>query len=202
MKAAVWDLSGVRLWLARTGEVDGPEWQALYARMPPRRQARCDRYRRQEDRRLCILADALARHALAWDTGADPEAVAFDREAGGKPYAVGLDRHFSLSHSGSLALCATAAFPLGLDVQRQRPVSETMTRRMARWGYEGASEEAFFAWWVRQEAAGKLSGEGLCPRPLPEGLRFWPGELEEADGRYFYCVCAQGGTFLSEKPVI
>ena len=77
-----------------------------------------------------------------------------------------------------------------------------MTRRMVRSGYTGTSEEAFFAWWVRQEAAGKLSGEGLVLRPLPEGLEFWPGEREEADGRYFYCVCAQKRAFLLEKPVI
>ena len=90
MRATTWDLPGVRVRLARTGEVAAGEWAELYARMDPKRQARCDRYRRREDRRLCILADALARLALAQDTGADPGHIAFDREAGGKPYAVGL----------------------------------------------------------------------------------------------------------------
>lgn len=188
----------IRLWLARTGEVEEGAWSVLYGQMDPRRQARCDRFRREEDRRRCILADALARRALCEGTDRAPEDIVFAYGPRGKPWAPGLERHFSLSHSGALVLCATAPFPLGADIQRQRRVSESVTRRLARAGYRGETEEEFFAWWVRQEAAGKLTGAGLSLTPPPANLAYWPGTLAEPDGRYFYCVCAEK-IFQGEK---
>lgn len=196
MRTEIWELSGVRLWLARLGDVEPEEWQRLYGQMDVARQERCRRYRRQEDRKQCVLSDALARLALCRDTGLSPKDVAFGKEPGGKPCALGLDKHFSLSHSGSLALCAVADFPVGVDLQKARPVPEPTTRRLARAGYRGSSEEDFFTWWVRQEAAGKLEGTGLSLRPLTGERDVRSGTLEEDDGRYFYCVCGPKGAFL------
>ena len=196
MKTETWELSGVELWLARTGEVEREEWPRLYEQMDEPRQARCRRYRREEDRRRCVLADALARRALSEGTGLAPGKLAFGRTQEGKPYAVGLDRHFSLSHSGSLVLCAVADFPVGVDLQLWRPVSPSLTRRMARAGYRGETEEDFFAWWVRQEAAGKLAGTGLSLAPPEPGLEFRSGVLEEPDGSDCSCVCASKGAVL------
>ena len=183
-------MPGVGVWLASIEDVEPGEWPALYAQMDKERQGRCDRHRREIDKRRCILADALARRALSKGTDLAPEAISFGREPSGKPYALGLDKHFSLSHSGSLALCAVAHFPVGADIQRQRSISEPMIRRLARAGYEGTSDEDFFAWWVRQEAAGKMTGKGLSLRPIPEDLQFWDGVVKESDGAYFYAICA------------
>lgn len=196
MRTETWELSGVQLWLARLGDVEEEEWPRLYTQMDVERQMRCRRYRRWEDRRRCVLADAMARQALCGDTGLSPQDVIFSREPGGKPYAIGLDKHFSLSHSGLLVLCAVAGFPVGVDIQRARPVSEALTRRLERAGYRGNSEEDFFTWWVCQEAAGKLEGTGLSLRPLTGERDARSGSLEEEDGRYFYCVCASKGAFL------
>lgn len=202
MKTETWELDGLRLWLARLGDLEAGEWPRLYAQMDGKRQERCRRYRRQTDQKRCILADALAREALCRGTALPPENVTFGKEPGGKPYATGLDKHFSLSHSGSLVLCAVADFPVGADIQRARPVPESLTHRLERAGYRGSSEEDFFAWWVRQEAAGKLEGTGLSLRPLTGERDVHAGVLEEADGRYFYCVCAPKGSFLWGKNVI
>ncbi len=191
METRSWELPGVRVWLARTGDVAQEEWSELYGRMDEERRRRCDRCRRETDRRCCVLADALARHALAQAAGTRAEAVTFGRTETGKPYAVGLDRHFSLSHSDSLVLCAVAGFPLGADIQQHRSVPPSMTRRLARAGYAGESEEDFFEWWTRQEAAGKLAGTGLALAPLPEDLVFWSGRLSGPEGLYSYCVCAK-----------
>lgn len=187
---------GSVLWLTSLEGVAEHEWPALYGQMDPQRQGRCGRYRRQTDRRLCVLADALVRHALGQVTGQDPASIVFRLQEGGKPFAPGLSVQFSLSHSGSLALCATAPFPVGADLQRHRPLSPALTRRLARAGYRGSGEADFFAWWVRQEAAGKLTGKGLSLAPLPPGLVFWDGGLERTDGRYSYCLCAEKASLL------
>lgn len=196
MRTERWELSGATLWLARTGEVERWSWPRLYEQMDPSRRARCRRYRREADQKRCILADALARLALSEGGELAPEELAFAKTPEGKPCVVGLDRHFSLAHSGELVLCAVADFPVGADIQLRRPVSQVLTRRMTRAGYRGETEEDFFAWWVRQEAAGKLAGTGLSLRPLEPGLEFRSGTLEERSGQYFYCVCAPQGAFL------
>lgn len=196
MEYETWQIGpGIGVFLACVHAVAPEEWPALYARMSPARQARCDRYRREGDRRRCVLADALARTALASLSGVAPEAIALAATSRGKPYAPGLDLEFSLSHSGSLVLCAAAPFPVGADIQRVRPVSQTMTRRLARAGYEGGSEEEFFDWWTRQEAGDKLLGSGLALRPLPPGLDFWSARSDGPDGKYFYCVAWKKGAF-------
>lgn len=186
---------GIGVFLASIHAVPPGEWPVLHARMSPDRQARCHRYRRESDRQRCILADALARAALSSLSGADPQDIVFAATPQGKPCAPGLGVEFSLSHSGSLALCAAAPFPVGADIQRARPVSQSMTRRLARAGYQGGSEEEFFIWWTRQEAGGKLLGSGLILRPLPPGLAFCPGALDGPDGKYFYCVAWEKGAF-------
>lgn len=192
-------LGGSGLWLAPLDGVAAGEWSALYAQMDPQRQRRCGRYRRQTDQQLCILADALARHALSRITGHDPASVVLQLREGGKPFAPGLGVEFSLSHSGALVLCATALFPVGADLQLHRPLTPALTRRMARAGYRGESEADFFSWWVRQEAAGKLTGRGLSLSPLPADLIFWEGALERTEGRYSYCLCARGSSLSANS---
>lgn len=192
---------GSALWLAALEDVSDREWSGLYTQMDPARQRRCDRYRRPVDRKLCVLADALARHALGQVTGQDPASIVFQCQEGGKPFAPGVGIEFSLSHSGSLALCATAPFPVGADLQLHRPLRPALPRRMARAGYQGSGEADFFAWWVHQEAAGKLTGRGLSLAPLPESLAFWDGTLDRTDGRYSYCICGEKASLFPIKMV-
>lgn len=202
MEVTHWaDPLGAELWLADVNDVPPEAWETLFAQMDPPRQERCQRYRRQADRRRCILADALARHALSQATGADPASIVFELQPGGKPRAVGLDMEFSLSHSGSLVLCATAPFPVGVDLQRHRPLSPALVRRLARAGYQGDNDADFFDWWVRQESAGKLTGQGLSLSPLPSGLAFSQRTLERPDGRYSSCLCAKKSS-LSQREMV
>lgn len=182
--------SGIGVWLASVDDVPGPTWDEWFARMDPQRQERCRRCRRHEDKARCILADALAREVLHALTGADVAAISFAHHPGGKPYAPGLKAEFSLSHSGSLVLCAGAAFPVGADLQRHKTVSDGLIRRAREAGYDGQDQADFFRWWTGQEAAGKLSGRGLRLEPLPAGLWWSQGQLERPDGTYSYSICA------------
>ncbi len=192
LDAKSWEvMPGVWVWLASRHAVARGEWDALYRQMEPRRQARCDRYARPADAQRCILADALTRLALSTLSGRAPQTLSFETRPGGKPYVPGLGVEFSLSHSGELALCAAAHFPVGADLQRARPLSPSLTKKMARAGYDGHSEDDFFRWWVRQEAAGKLSGQGLRLRPIPQPPLCHLDTLEVEDQRYYYCVCAK-----------
>lgn len=196
MVAEHWQAApGLEAWLACVADVPPGDWEALYGQMDPLRRRRCRRYRRDEDKARCILADALARHTLHALTGAAPDAIRFSRSQRGKPWAPDLGVHFSLSHSGALVLCAAAPFPVGADIQRHRPVSDALLRRALAAGCAEPTPAAFFPWWVRQEAAGKLTGRGLSLSPLPPGLCFWDGETCRDGERYHFSICAHPGSF-------
>ena len=122
-----------------------------------------------------------ARFALRCIVGAyiaiNPAAVQFEYGPYGKPELAGDNSlRFNLSHSGDLAIVGLAkASPVGVDVERIRPVHEVegVARRffrpeeadavLARNGRERI--RAFFRIWTRKESLLKLTGEGLH-RPL------------------------------------
>lgn len=121
---------------------------------------------------LCVFAgegDAYALLAEAarqvWGMEALPE---ISRRPGGKPFFPDHPgRHFSLSHSGSLALCALADRPVGADIEVVRPRSA----RLPAYVYRGAEYDrfltlggdwgAFYTLWTETESILKYTGEGL-----------------------------------------
>lgn len=109
----------------------------------------------------------LARYA---DTPA--EQLELRPREGGKPELAGGGPHFSLSHSGELALVAVcAACPVGVDVERvsdDRDVERVARRAFGpreRAPLEAASgaarRELFFRLWTCKEACLKVGGRGI-----------------------------------------
>lgn len=85
-----------------------------------------------------------------------PELAVTER---GKPFFPGAPEvQFSLSHTRGAALVGLSAQPVGVDMERLRPVRVAALRRT-----EGAaSETEFFQTWVRREARCKLRGDGIA----------------------------------------
>ena len=128
---------------------------------------------------------AALRLILAAVTGSEPRALRFATGYRGKPYLLDPRApHFSLSHSGDVALIAvTYDGPVGVDVERIRPdleiaafarnlVAPDEVGRIEALPHE-RRERAWFQAWTRLEAVAKASGAGLCqdvvegPVPAP-----------------------------------
>lgn len=78
------------------------------------------------------------------------------REPSGKPYFPDApELCFSLSHTHGAVLAALSDRPVGADLERLRTPPPRLARRF---GLEG---EDFFRSWVRREARGKRTGEGV-----------------------------------------
>ena len=138
--------------------------------LAPAEVERADRFHFARDRVLFTVAHGALRRVLGAYLGADPAALAFEREAGGRPVLPGGELHFSLSHSGDRALVAVAPFPrLGVDVEVFRAGLDLA--RLAERNYTpaergelaaaGADPRAFFRVWTRKEAYVKALGKGL-----------------------------------------
>lgn len=101
----------------------------------------------------------------------------------GKPFLPG-GPHFSLSHSGRLAVLAVSEAAVGVDVEKPRPVSESVARRYFQpeeqsWMAENPTDR-FFRLWTRKEAVLKCCGRGLSLSPAD--FCVLPGRTPEAAG--------------------
>ncbi|MEU3898842.1 4'-phosphopantetheinyl transferase superfamily protein [Streptomyces sp. NPDC045251] len=119
-------------------------------------------------RRRFVRAHAAARIIIGARLGRPPRAVRFTRGRWGKPSVEDAGgTHFSLSHSGELALLALAPRPVGVDVELARAGLDA--DRLARRFFPQPERElverdglgAFVRLWTRKEACVKAAGARL-----------------------------------------
>ena len=178
-----------------------PDWRVRYIL----------RYRRAQDRRLSLGVWRLMERMLA-RRGIRAEGVTFD--AGGKPLCDGA--FISLSHSGSMAMCAVGGAPVGCDIERIDSADFDIAPKVFLPGelkYIGAAESEdgarrrFAALWTLKESYMKMTGDGLALAPerieilLPE-LRLLRDGIEQncrlfhlPRGEYELALCAEDGRF-------
>ncbi|MFJ7155212.1 4'-phosphopantetheinyl transferase superfamily protein [Streptomyces sp. NPDC101118] len=149
--------------------------------LDPAERDRVAAFVRPTDARAYAAAHIALRRLLAGWLRIGPEEIPIWREPLGRPVipCPGLKLHFSVSHSGGLALFAVAAAPIGADVQRRTgdrtidAVARTL-HPAERAELEAAPEEArpelFGRMWTRKEAYLKGIGTGLRRSPAADYL--------------------------------
>lgn len=162
-----------------------PDYERLYKRASQERQARTDRYLRQEDKVRCICAEALLRNAL----GKNDYCLGYGEE--GKPYLKDVEGfHFNISHSGRWVVIAYGSSPVGVDVQELRSGGlEGIAQRFftaEEQAYVQTHPQGFFRIWTGKESYIKYLGTGL-KTPLNSfsvledlGVNLFTNPLEDA----------------------
>jgi 4'-phosphopantetheinyl transferase len=134
--------------------------------------ARADRLIMPVKRQQFIAARAGLRVILGNYTGSPPESLIFGYQARGKPYLRGsYSCEFSLSHSGDTALVAVAQHPVGIDIEREQPLSTMMHMAQITFSPQEQADwialpvecqsHAFYQTWTRKEALMKAHGDGF-----------------------------------------
>lgn len=185
-------------------QMSDAQFESWYAMAGEDRQRKCDDMRRQADRLCCIAGEHLARMGLADQCGVDPASIRFARTEEGKPYAVGLDIHFNISHSGDLVVCAVADRPVGIDAEKIRSVKSRLAckvctpgeldwlRAAPGWGDEltGEAMVRFFRIWTSKEAWFKWTGTGITDLKAVDTLdHIRSGGTFEMDGYMVSILC-------------
>lgn len=147
----------LKIYLASSDRLD---IDAALKAVSPHRREKVLRLRDDEKKRSSLAAELLLRLAC----GRSDYAVS----DGGKPYFEDGSVHFSLSHCGSMAVCAVADFPCGVDIER---VPEVPPLAVAKRFFTEAERDmlnsstdkssAFCDIWVEKEAVVKALGTGL-----------------------------------------
>ena len=164
-----------------TRELTPHERDILFACLPPERQARFLRAKSPAGQAEILCAYGLLRVALRLKCGwRTLPAVALSDS--GKPYFPDYPGvRFNLSHTDGAVIAGVSDGPIGVDIEKARPMRPRLTRRVA-----GTDDlETFFRVWVAAEAVGKRDGRGVWPvlrdgvPPLSDAayrpLDAWPG---------------------------
>ncbi|NLU25119.1 MAG: 4'-phosphopantetheinyl transferase superfamily protein [Clostridiales bacterium] len=195
-------------------EIAASDYFLWFSRMEEEKQKRGSSFKYAADRQRTVVGDALARQALGALTHTAPDSLRFSASALGKPYAVGLNAYFSISHSAHLVLCAADFSPIGADVQEIHPVSRRLMERVCLpeelcWVTAGDSLSSrvtdpavlsrFFSVWTAKEAWVKYTGTGVSDLSSVNTLHF-PADCRllrlSRDGFPAAICCQNGSTCL------
>ena len=143
------------------------QYRSAFARMSPARQEKCRRLASKQARLLCVAADMAARR-LVDDWNPDES---------GRPICQ--SGYLSLAHSGDYAVAAWSERPIGVDIEKHRPLSPALAKRLG-----GGLDE-----WVKKEAYGKAIGTGIyrvLNAPIPDD---WHLSFPDAPDGYIMAIC-------------
>ena len=172
----------IDLWAARLERpLTEQETERILRILPPNRRERLMKLQQEEKRREPLCAYLILCLAL-WELYQWKGFPEMAENAMGKPYfpehpAV----HFNISHTTGAVLVGVSDQPIGVDIEKIRPVSQRAMRRLA----DVSTERAFFQNWVRREARTKRSGNGIgtmmrSETPLQQGEFYY--ELDTFPG--------------------
>ncbi|MCR5783674.1 MAG: 4'-phosphopantetheinyl transferase superfamily protein [Clostridia bacterium] len=103
-------------------------------------------------------------YSMLKEKGLPTAAVSFSET--GKPFLVGSDIYFSLSHSKDICAVAIADCPVGVDVEKCRDgYNPLMVGRSLSGNELAVFDGDFTRIWCRKEAVAKMTGEGITGYP-------------------------------------
>ena len=149
---------------------NGTLFDAAIGRLPYHRKEKLRRIKNAQGKYLCAGAWLLLEKALKTFPSYGQEGV-LNKTPKGKPFFQNYDSvHFSLSHSGNIALCAVSDKKIGADIQLmgdfsdgicKKYFSENETDYVLSASSSGEKTERFFRIWTLKEAFSKMTGDGL-----------------------------------------
>ncbi|MBQ8860397.1 MAG: 4'-phosphopantetheinyl transferase superfamily protein [Ruminococcus sp.] len=163
------------------------DYEYYYSLMSEDKKKRVENFRFENDKKRTVAGEMLSRKVIAEHLSIDESSIVFSKCENGKPYAKELDIEFSISHSGDIVVCAISDKPIGIDVEKIRPINLRVAKRICdekeflyifshkpdETDFSYTEDEGiltrFFELWTKKEAYAKCSGKGLSA-----GLCFTP----------------------------
>lgn len=161
-------------WLCRDLDAfSREELEKALENLTPSRKAHILRMRRPEDADRSLAGEILAQTLLRQRCGVENAQI--HRDDAGKPYLTGCDLHISIAHSHRKIACAVSETPVGIDIERIRPVKRQLLSHVCveeemRYVLGTHNEDLledievlrrFFEVWTAKEAYFKKQGTGI-----------------------------------------
>lgn len=134
------------------------------------RKERIVQFHRFEDSQRSLIGNIVVRYAISNRLGICMKDLVFGVGEYGKPFLIPFTGiHFSVSHSGNWVVCAVGENPVGIDVEKIKPIDLKIARRFfSREEYFELMKlprerrvEFFYTIWTLKESYIKAEGKGL-----------------------------------------
>ena len=196
-------ICGIKWYKYDIREMTDAEFHNWYAMMSAEKQKRVDRFHFTDDKKRTVAGEMLARKAISQRCGVSAECISFMTGENDKPYAENLSVEFNISHSGDFVVCAVSDRPVGIDIERVRPIDLKIAKKICTpdemqylFGHIPSEDELgitedreilerFFSLWTQKEAYGKCTGEGLFHKSKKSGIT----EAFIPDDDYIIAIC-------------
>lgn len=109
----------------------------------------------QNARKRTVAGEMLVKQMISED-------ICIEIGENGKPYARGI--YFSISHTENFVVCAVADAPVGIDIERIKPYSDRLAKRITtkkEYDYINKDAERLWEIWTLKEAIIKKEGKGI-----------------------------------------
>lgn len=154
---------------------DQNQLQQAYKNLTPSRKAHIDRLRQAADRTRSLAAELLVQKLLAEFS---VSSALLHRASNGQPYLTGCSLFVSISHCDRKVACAISGEPVGIDIERIRPIDLKLCRHIClpaekayvlgdrpEWEDRLCEDRdvlhRFFEIWTAKEAYFKKCGTGI-----------------------------------------
>ena len=158
-----------------TADFTPEEYKKAYASLSPSRKRHVDRFQQLQDKERSLAAELLVQKLLK-ELGIPNGTL--HRAENGQPYLTGCELYVSISHCDAMVACAVSETPIGIDVERIRPMDLKVSRHVCvseekayLMGDQPLSQEKlchdpavlrlFFEIWTAKEAYFKKQGTGI-----------------------------------------
>lgn len=155
------------------------DYQKWYSLMHDEKKHRINKMHLYDDKKRSIAAEMLAKTTIGKYLDIPAEHIEIVQSNNGKPYAVNFNIEFNVSHCEEIVVCAINNTPVGIDIERIRPISPKVAKKfftIAEQEYilgktpcaedydtefNDVQLKRFFECWTAKEAYLKYTGEGL-----------------------------------------
>ena len=148
------EIDNVHLFYADVSELDTKK---DYADISEYRRMKISKLKRETDKKLSLGAELLLINALRKYYPDIAIPLKINTGERGKPEISGA--YFSLAHTGTVAVCAVADSPVGVDVEKTGRSNEGVARKY----FSEKERQCGFSYiWTRKEAVVKADGGGIA----------------------------------------
>lgn len=121
-----------------------------------------------------------------------------EKTPSGKPFLNGVDsvyKHFNVSHSGNYAICVFSSVPIGVDIEKIRPINQRVIDRFL----DSCHPDEAIRIWTRRESFGKMTGGGFHDKSYGDvPHQFY--EYNDIEGYLItVCVSRTGGFVVTDS---
>ena len=155
----------MRWQIAFTDEFDEQQYTLIYNSLSATRKAHIDRMKCDQDRKNSLLASWLVDKLL---NECGIKNATLENDSNGRPFLKENNLFISISHSEKAVVCAISETPVGIDIEKQKPVKSSLidyvctNEEKAYINEDDAlSQRRFFEIWTAKEAYFKKNGGGL-----------------------------------------